>query len=201
MRLNVNWVLVAVTVFAVSWGWAQEKPKPMPPVKEPPVIQDGPKLPKPEPAQKLVRTERLEIADKDGNTRIVLGTGANTLGEFTMLTKSGKPALKMTHLNDHQWLMSVLDETGTPLLQVSSGQNWIEVTSATRKEGTLNGTISIMNSAGNVTYKFAGHSGISETGSFGEKGVVQLNNLGGSAGEKAYTLDNGKWYRTDPDRR
>jgi len=42
-----------------------------------------------------------EIADKDGSTRISMGTNKDNLAEFTMVDKSGNHVARMAQVNDH----------------------------------------------------------------------------------------------------
>jgi hypothetical protein len=192
MRLNA--VCVACALIAVSWAVAQDRPKlPQPPEKQPP-IQDPIKLPKAEPAQKLVRAERIEIADKDGTTRMSMGVNKDSLSEFVMLNKSGKPVCRMAQLNDHQWLMTVSNDEGTPLVQISTGQNNSEIITYSKKEGGGTAEVRISNTQGTSGFHWKGSNSVGMTASFSEKGRLDLNGVKGGSNFTWYTLENGEWY-------
>lgn len=213
-KISVNWVVVACAVAAVSWAFAQDKvPAPHDNLPDKPKIKPGdidpakqspiPKqveMPKPEPAQKSIRAERIELVDKEGRTRFLLATSESG-ADVQLLNKAGKPMIRLQQLSDAQALLRFDNPGGHTCAYFQIGGDSFEMHAESLNTDNQKSICTFGVYGGSMGFSLRGANQAGIEGRLGDKCNIDLYQIGGANAYRMYTLDNGKWYYIDPGKR
>jgi hypothetical protein len=100
--------------------------------------------PQPNAALPLVKTQRLEIADAEGNTRLVLTTAPkNGTGVLAVLDRAGKVRVAVGTTNAGSPSISLLNEDGKVVATVGTADNGAVAVNLADPAGTVRASVAV----------------------------------------------------------
>lgn len=207
-KISLNWIVALIGLACVTGSFAQNPPQspapsgpPKPPTLGQPkhlvqgqdTLKSPAELAKPAPAQKLIRAERIEIADKDGRTRMFLAT-TDGGADIQVLDRNGRPMIKLQQISDNQCNVAFISPLRDAITNLTVGAGSFELTSTARDGDKAPSSFSfgVNYASSSLSMKASGGAGMDAR--MGDKSRIQMYNADGSSAQVMYTLDNGKWY-------